>query len=59
MWYVKDEFTDKIYFKSNDVRKTQAFATRYNSNFKFSSQRMFRFTISTFSYVCLFWEDKI
>ena len=59
MWYVKDEFTDKIYFKSNDVRKSQAFVNRYNHSFKFSSQRMFRFVISDFSGLILFWESKI
>lgn len=59
MWYVKDEFTEKIYFKSDDVRKTQNFATRYNSTFKFAGQRMFRFVISYFSGIVLFGEDKV
>lgn len=59
MWYVKDEFSNKIYFKSNDVRKTQNYVGRYNNSFKFSSQRMFSFVISDFSGIILFWESKI
>ena len=48
MWYVKNEFSDEVFYKSNDVRKTQDFVSRYNNNFKFSSQRYFQFNISTF-----------
>lgn len=60
MWYVKDEFSNKIYFKSNDVSKSQSFVVRYNSTFKFSSQRYFLFTISTFSgFMSSFYKDKI
>lgn len=49
MWYVKDEFSNKIYFKSNDVRETQNFVKRHNNSFKFSGQRMFNFVLSSFT----------
>lgn len=44
---------------SNDVRKTQNYVNRYNNNFKFSSQRYFKFNISDFTCFSLFAEDKI
>ena len=59
MWYVKDEFSEKIYFKSNDVRKTQSFACNYNKRFKFAGQRSLCFTISDFSGFVLFGHDKV
>ena len=59
MWYVKDQFSEKIYFKSNDVRKTQNYVSWYNSTFKFSSQRIFRFVLSDFSGIVFFGETKI
>lgn len=58
MWYVKDEFSNKVYFKSQDVRKTQAFAIRYNSTYKFAGQRYFKFNISDFCGFG-FLEDKV
>lgn len=58
MWYVKDEFSKKIYFKSDDVRKTQDFATYYNGHRKFSSQRMFHFVLNDGAF-CLFIENKL
>lgn len=49
MWYVKDEFSSKIYFKHEDVDRTQNFATHYNSTYKFAGQRMFKFNLYTFT----------
>lgn len=58
MWYVKDEFSNKIYFKSNDVRKTQNFASYYNNSHKFASQRMFHFVIADGASP-IFFENKV
>ena len=59
MWYVKDEFSNRNYFVSDDVRESQAYAIRYNKTFKFAGQRMFHFCINDFSGLILFWESKI
>lgn len=59
MWYVKDQFSSRVYFKSNDVRKTQNYVKFYNDTFKFSSQRFFQFVISDFAGIVLFGEDKV
>lgn len=59
MWYVKDEFTNKIYFKSSDLRLCQTYVSRYNKTHKFMGQRMFKFNLYSFCGLCLFWESYL